>query len=222
MSARTPGQDSLPPETPELAFASLQVSERQRQIYIEAARLFVAKGFHGASMSDLAEAVGLTKAGLYHFVSSKEELLFTIMSYSMDRLYLDVVDPAGEIEDPLARLKAIIRRHTHNVARVTLENGNPLSILVDEPTGLTPEHRKFIDGRKRGYFDLLRGTLDALKADGRLDKGADTTVVAHTIVGMIMWIARWRRPGGRTLDEIADQILHMTLSGALKPGVLAP
>lgn len=197
-------------------FDGLLVSERQRQIYIEAAKLFVAKGFNGTSMSDIAEAVQLTKAGLYHFVASKEELLFTIMNYSMDRLHLDVVEPARAVADPLERLKVIIHNHALNVGRVTMDNGSPLSIVVDEPAGLTPENRKIIDARKRVYFDLLRDTLQALKDDGRVAQSVDTTVTAFTIMGMIMWIARWRRPGGRlSLEQVADQIVGIVLSGVL-------
>jgi len=207
-----------PASSPEGAFASLEISDRRRSIYIEAAKLFVAKGFDGASMSDLAEAVQMTKAGLYHFVRSKEELLFTIMIYSMDRLRVDVVEPARAVEEPLERLRTIIRNHTQNVGRVTLDSGSPMSIIVDDLTGLTPENRAIINARKREYFDLLRGTLDELKAGGRLAPGADTTAVTFTIMGMIMWIARWRRPSGtRTLDDVADQILLMVAGGVLTP-----
>jgi AcrR family transcriptional regulator len=212
-SAKAP---TLPPSAPGIEDMP-HVSDRQRQIYIEAARLFVAKGFSATSMSDIAEAVQITKAGLYHFVESKEELLFTIMNYSMDRLYLDVVEPARAVEDPLERLKVIIRNHALNVGRVTLESGSPLSIVVDEPQGLSPQNRKAIDQRKRGYFDLLRGTLKDLQADGRLSAEADPTVVAFSIIGMIMWIARWRRSDGKfTLEQVADEILRLTLTGIIK------
>jgi AcrR family transcriptional regulator len=196
------------------------VSDRQRQIFIEAAKLFVAKGYEATSMSDIAEAVQITKAGLYHFVSSKEDLLFTIMSYSMDRLRLDVIEPALAVEDPLERLKLIVRNHALNVGRVTLDSGSPLSIVVDEPQGLSRKNRKIIDARKREYFDLLRGTLIALKDDGRLAPDVDPAVTAFSIIGMVMWIARWRRPGGRmTLEEVAEQIQKLVIAGALAPDV---
>lgn len=192
------------------------VSDRQRQIYIEASKLFVARGFAGTSMSDIAEAVQITKAGLYHFVSSKEDLLFTMMTYAMDRLDLDVVQPALAVTDPLERLHVIVRNHALNVGQVATDTGSPLSIVVDEPAGLSPENRKIIDGRKRVYFDLLRGTLEALRDEGRLAADTDTTVTAFTIIGMIMWIARWRRPEGRlSLEEVADQITRIVLSGVV-------
>ena len=57
---------------------------RRAQILETAARIFCEKGFDKASMEDVADAVGLTKAGLYHHIGSKDELLFAIMSYGMD------------------------------------------------------------------------------------------------------------------------------------------
>ncbi|MFN9928753.1 MAG: TetR/AcrR family transcriptional regulator, partial [Phenylobacterium sp.] len=62
------------------------ISPRARQIYLQAARLFVEKGYDGASMSDIAAAVNITKAGLYHFVRSKEEVLLTLGPEGVDEV----------------------------------------------------------------------------------------------------------------------------------------
>ncbi|MBX3751869.1 MAG: hypothetical protein KF897_17460, partial [Opitutaceae bacterium] len=129
----------------------------------------------------------------------------------------DVTRPALAIDDPLARLTTIIRNHTRSIGRSVLDNGAFLSVVVDDSSGLDPEHRRRIDKRKRDYFALLRGTLDALASEGRLTPGVDTTVLAFTLLGMISWIGRWRRPGGRMpLDSVADQILRVALAGAVK------
>jgi AcrR family transcriptional regulator len=192
-------------------------SDRQKQILLEAARLFVAKGYDATSMNDIADAVKLTKAGLYHFVRSKEELLFTIMSHSLDRLRADVIVPARAVDDPLERLRVIVRNHALNVGHETLDAGAPISIVVDDAPGLSDENRKTIDARKREYLDLLRDTLVALKAEGRLARHADPTVMAFSIIGMVMWIARWRRPGGSMRqDEVARQIETLVVGGLLK------
>lgn len=196
-----------------------RVNPRKRQIYIAASRLFMEKGFAGASMSDIAEAVQLTKAGLYHFVASKEDLLFEIIQHGMNQLDEDVVQPALAVEDPLERLRSIISNHIRNLGRVETDQGNPLSIVTDEPMGLNPERRRVIDARKAAYVNLIRDTLDALKADGRMRPEADTTVVAFTIVGTIMWTARWRRPDGRlSLDQIVDEILRNLVDGLIVTG----
>ncbi len=200
-------QEALPPP---------KVNARKRQIYIAASRLFVERGFAGASMSDIAEAVQLTKAGLYHFVASKEELLFEIIQHGMNQLDEDVVQPALAIDDPLERLRTIVRNHIRNVGRVESDRGNPLSIVTDEPMGLSPQRRRVIDARKAAYVNLVRDTLAALQAKGRMRPEADTTVVAFTIVGTIMWTARWRRPEGRlSLDQIVDEMLHNLIDGLI-------
>ena len=65
---------------------------RRAQILETAARIFCEKGFDKASMEDIASATGLTKAGLYHHIGSKEELLYAIMAYGMDLFEEMVLD----------------------------------------------------------------------------------------------------------------------------------
>ena len=63
-----------------------QSQDKLREICRIAARVFYEKGYDGASMQDIAQAVHLTKAGLYHHVGSKDRLLYEIMNYGMDTL----------------------------------------------------------------------------------------------------------------------------------------
>ncbi|SVB10786.1 uncharacterized protein METZ01_LOCUS163640, partial [marine metagenome] len=65
---------------------------RTTQIYEAAARVFCEHGFGQSSMSDVAAAVDMTKAGIYHHIASKDELLFGIMSYGMDIFEERVLD----------------------------------------------------------------------------------------------------------------------------------
>lgn len=204
------------PDKPPLEPAT-HAPTRLEQIYVEASRLFVRNGFAGTSMSDIAKAVNITKAGLYHFVSSKEELLYTIMSFGLDQLDEEVVRPALATDDPGERLVLIVRNHARNVLRGETDRGNPVTIVVNETAGLTGDNRKQVDARKRAYFALIRGTLDQLKLQKRL-ADLDTTVAAFSIIGTILWLARWHRPGGRlSPDEIADQVTALVLGGVFKP-----
>ena len=199
-------QDSAPGE----------IGERLRQIYREASRLFVERGYDATSMNDIAEAVNLTKAGVYHFIENKEELLFDIIQLGMDQLFEEVVVPAQLIRDPYDRLRLILRNHIANISRSESPIGNPVTIVVDDPTGLTLRRRRIIDRRKKEYFNLVRDTLRELEADGKLVEGLDTTVAAHTIIGTMLWVARWRRPNGRlTLDQIVEQISRIVLGGVM-------
>jgi AcrR family transcriptional regulator len=194
------------------------VSPRLREIYLHASRLFVEKGYAATSMSDIARAVRMTKAGLYHFVKGKEDLLFTIMNFGMDELAAEVIGPARAIEDPLERVTFIIRRHLLNIWRIADEHGNPVTIVAVEPFGLSPDNRRAIQIRQREYLDLVKGCLDELKARGDLADSVDVTVSAYNILGMILWTARWRRRSGRlSTDEIIDEMTRQILRGLVTP-----
>jgi TetR/AcrR family transcriptional regulator, cholesterol catabolism regulator len=186
---------------------------RTQSIYLKAAEIFHRKGFDATSMDDIARALQITKAGLYYYIKGKEDLLFAIMTYAMDWLSSEVVEPARTVADPEQRLRLIIERH----GRELMEGPRSLAILSDEVAALTPKHRRQILKRKREYFDLIRDTLEEVKALGRL-ADVDTTVTAFSILGALMWLPRWYRPeGALSSDRVVDEITRIVLGGALKP-----
>jgi AcrR family transcriptional regulator len=188
------------------------------QIRIEASRLFVEKGYDGTSMQDIADAVGLTKAGVYHFVDSKEELLSQILDDGVGALERDVLEPARAVADPEARLTTWIRLHVENISKLETDVGNPVTAVVENLVGLGEERRSQINSRLRQVLDLTRGALLELKGQGRLAEGIDPTVAAFSIIGMVMWTNRWRRPGGRlSSQDVAESIVRIALHGVLKP-----
>jgi AcrR family transcriptional regulator len=191
--------------------------DRLDEIYRTAAAIIFEKGFDATSMNDIAEAVGMTKAGVYHYIPGKKDLLFALMSYALDHLDQDVIIPARDIADAETRLRFIIPNHVKLITGENGDKGNGLiSILTDELAGLTKTHRRKIIERKREYLDLVRATMDELKSEGKL-KDLDTTVCAFTIFGTVMWLARWYRPGGRLNGaQIADEITKIATSGMFK------
>src|SRR5512138_3682488 len=80
------------------------LQSRRAEICRTAAQIFHDRGFDGTSMSDLARALGMTKAGLYHYFDGKEALLFEIVTFGLDRVRDEVVLPAKAIRDPGERL----------------------------------------------------------------------------------------------------------------------
>ena len=188
--------------------------QRAGAIYRTAAQMIYEKGFDATSMNEIAEAVDLTKPGLYYYVKGKKELLFSIMSFAMDRLDEEVVGPAREIVEPEERLRIIVRQH----ARLLTREVGVLGILMDEVSGLSIEQKANITARKRAYFDLLRETLDELAADGRL-QAVDTTVAAFSILGMVMWLARWYdAEGPLASDEVVRDLTEIAVAGILRRG----
>jgi AcrR family transcriptional regulator len=178
-----------------------------------AAQLFRDRGYDATSVSDVARALGMTKAGLYHHFESKEALLFEIMMYGLDRVRDDVIIPARTIRDPEERLRAMIVRH----ARIATRGQGAIAHLGDEIRALPPGGRRQIEQRMRVYFDLIRDTLRELKASGRL-RNVDPTVATFSLLGMILWLPRWFRQGGRLDQEaVANAIADFALGGLLAP-----
>ncbi|HYO67085.1 MAG TPA: helix-turn-helix domain-containing protein, partial [Archangium sp.] len=83
--------------------------ERYRTILETAARLICERGYEGTSMQEIAAACRMTKAGLYHHVQNKEQLLFDIMSYGMDAFEQQVLDQVRHLADPVERLRECMR-----------------------------------------------------------------------------------------------------------------
>lgn len=193
---------------------------RSEQIYGHAARMFVERGFAATSMGDIALAVGITKAGLYHFVASKEDMLFNLMMWSMDTLDAEVTEPARMRADPLDRLVFLVHAHLRNIGTHNVDGGNPLTIIVDEPAGLSPERSAIVRGRKAAYYRFVRECLVALRHDGRLHD-LDPSVATFSILGMIVWFARWYRPTGPlSLEAIIADMAQVALRGVVRPEAL--
>jgi TetR/AcrR family transcriptional regulator, cholesterol catabolism regulator len=186
-------------------------NERLAEIYRTAAQIILRKGYDAASVNDIANALGMTKAGLYHYISGKKELLFDIMNFGLDELEEEVAVPARAIKDAEARLRFIISAHAQLVTR----GQGAITILVDEVTALTPAQGRKITRRKREYFDNLRDLLDELKANGRL-QDVDTTAATFCLLGMINWLSRWfRQDGALTAEQAAAELVKISLGGLL-------
>lgn len=187
--------------------------ERLAEIYRTAAQIILRKGYDATSVNDIANALGMTKAGLYHYINGKKELLFDIMNFGLSELDEEVATPAKAIADTEARLRFMIASH----ARLVTRGQGAITILVDEITALAPAQSRKITHRKRTYFDGLRNTLNQLKTEGKL-QDIDATAAAFSLLGMINWLSRWfRQDGALTEEQAAEQIVKIALHGLLRP-----
>ena len=192
---------------------SVPNNERLAEVYRTAAQIILRKGYDATSINDIANALGMTKAGLYHYINGKKELLFDIMNFGLDELDEEVAAPARSIADPSVRLRFIIASHAQLVTR----GQGAITILVDEITALPPAQNRIITRRKREYFNRLRELLDELKAAGKLND-VDTTTATFSLLGMVNWLSRWfRQDGDLTQEQVAEQIVKIALHGLLRP-----
>ncbi len=161
---------------------------RLREICRIAARVFYEKGYSGASMQEIAEAVGLTKAGLYHHIGSKDRLLFEIMNYGMDILQENVLDKVAHIEDPREKLTATIAGHIDLVVRARdLE----ITVILHESRSLGGALRRRVNARKKQYIGFLESLIAEVQRRSAKASLITPKMAAFALLGMINWLYQW-------------------------------
>ena len=186
--------------------------ERLDEIIRTAALIIHRKGYDATSMNDIADAVNLTKAGLYYYTRGKQDLLFRIIRWAMDRVETEILQPGRQIADPGERLQEIVRRHLESM----LVDGGVVAILTVEVDKLNSEQKAEIKQRHRRYLYLVRETLEELRDQGRL-RPNDPTIGALNMFATIMGVARWYQPGGHlSRDAVIAEITDFVLGGLLK------
>src|SRR5215831_13154102 len=203
----------MPPSRAARVPAGAEPDSRRAEICRAAARIFRDQGFDATAMSDIARALRMTKAGLYHYFPSKEAMLFEIMTFGLERMDEEVIAPASTIRDPETRLRQMIVQH----ARIITRAEGVVAQLFHEQRALPAHMRKVINDQERRYFHLMRDTLKDLKSAGRL-RDVDLSIAALSLIGMVQWLPRWFRPDGRmTIDEAAREITDLGFASILKP-----
>ncbi len=177
-----------------------------------AAQVFRQKGFHGASMNDIAEAVNLQKASLYHHVSSKQEILSELLDRALQLL--------------LERISAITVQNISADKKLHLMICEYLQILienVDLAAVLLFEHRA-LERRQQSRHIPNRDKFEALwkeaLAEGvrtKLFNCDDPGLTTRALLGIMNWTITWYRPDGeKSVEQIADNYSKLLLNGLLK------
>ncbi len=200
------------PEAEETKAARPQVNQRRAQILEKAAQLFRVKGYEATSMSDIADEVGITKAGLYYFVESKEHLLYLITDYGLDLLDETVVQPLSGVDDPRELLEKLIERHVH----MLLTRPREVTIILHERTALTGVYREKIQQRKKEYIDWVRQLLVRLQKQGEARKDVDATAATFFLLGALNWVYQWYKADGKLSEEqLARELTEVFCRGFL-------
>jgi AcrR family transcriptional regulator len=183
----------------------------RNEILDASAQIFSQKGYHGTSMQDIAMAVNLQKASLYHHVSSKQEILFDLLNRGLDILITRVEEAVDEPGSPDERL------HKATCAYLTTmtEYQDLASVLLLEYRSLDPDyHDRHIPRRDRFeqiWRDLIREGMeeDIFSCD-------HPSLSARALLGVLNWTVTWFRiDGPLSAEEIADQISNLFLMGLI-------
>ncbi len=181
-------------------------------VFRAAARLMVQKGYGATSISDIAQAVGMTKAGLYQHTTGKQDLLFQILIHAIDGVERDVIEPVKQLEDPEERLREIIRLHLRRL----FQNGLEFALLFPERRHLEPARQDAVVQRGKNYLGLICVALSELADQGKL-RDLDINIAAVHILQTITGIARWyTKDTGIFEDHLVEQTVNFNMSAILK------
>ena len=183
------------------------MSERRTELTRTAARLFAEKGYHGTSIGDLAEAMGVQKGSLYAHIESKADLLWEVAREGSVAFH-DALDAVPEEGPVVERIRVALRAHL----RVVAEQLDVATVFVREWRYLEGERRDEFVAERRRYEERFRALFREGRELGELRSDLDDSTAALLALSAANWAYTWLRPGSKT-DELADRFTALLLDG---------
>ena len=182
---------------------------RRDQILKAATRIFSEKTYHGATLKDIADAVGMLKGSLYYYIASKEKLLADIILEAVHTLNEDLVRVENANLSPVERLRQIVREHVKFNA-IYREAG---TLFVTEKNVISSlEMGELIESFGRRDKLLARTLNEAIEMG--LYRPVDVRITSLAIVGLCNSVLFWVRPSGRlSYDDIANSFFELIHDG---------
>jgi TetR/AcrR family transcriptional regulator, cholesterol catabolism regulator len=175
-----------------------------------AAKVFRTKGYHAATVRDIAEEVGILKGSLYHHFESKEALLYLVVKEPIAQMYRTMAEISaadGTAADKLRRaisahLEAFDRHYPHLF--VYLREREAVKRRFREMIGFSPKEYE------RCWQQILREGIE----NGEFRPDLDIQVASYGLLGMLNWLYKWYDPNGRlNVREVAEQFTSLALAG---------
>ncbi|BCI78636.1 TetR family transcriptional regulator [Mycolicibacterium sp. TY66] len=179
-----------------------------------AAKLFAARGYHGTRMDDVADAVGLNKATVYHYYASKSLILWDIYKSTAD-FTVDALH-----DDPTASARETIFNFTRRLLTGIATDLESAAVYFQEGPYITEwfteEQVAYIRKAETTVYEHVRDVIDRGIASGEFND-CDSHVLALGYIGMTLGAYRWLRPHGRrTASEIAVEFSTALLRGLIR------
>ncbi|CAG7581881.1 MULTISPECIES: TetR/AcrR family transcriptional regulator [Rhodococcus] len=176
------------------------------------AELFARSGYHGTGIADLGTAVGLGRGALYHYIGSKEEVLFAISSRQLAQMNTVADELALTEPDPERRLRGLARALLRNIA----EHRAEWTVFFREYHALTGDRRVRVVAARERYESHWRHAFDQGVRDGVFT--LLPPLMIKGVLGMFNYSYLWLTADGtRTPEEIADGFLDALITGLAAP-----
>jgi TetR/AcrR family transcriptional regulator, cholesterol catabolism regulator len=183
------------------------MSTRRSELTRQAARLFAERGYHGTSIGDLADAMGVQKGSLYAHIRSKQDLLYATMREGADAFHgvLDALPEEGPVAD---RIRLALRGHL----RVVSEQLDVATVFMREWRYLEGERCEEIVAERRRYEERIRALFREGRELGELRTDLDDATAALLLLSAANWAYTWLQPG-RDTDALADRFYALLVDG---------
>lgn len=174
--------------------------------------LFEEKGYTATSVQDIADKLGFTKAALYYYIQSKEQVLWEIFDKTMTTAERRIQE-LMELDIPVVeRIKKIIYIQIMNVRDEAPYMVTFFTEMAHLPEGKLEE----IKTRRRNYEETIASIIREGINQGVLEP-VDVLPTVYAILGMCNWVIYWFNPKGpRSPEEIAELFSQIFLRGIIK------
>ncbi|MCU0804877.1 MAG: TetR/AcrR family transcriptional regulator [Burkholderiales bacterium] len=178
-----------------------RADNRLPRILDEAARLFRAKGYQGASVRDISRSVDMLPGSLYYHFSNKDDLLVAVYAEGVRRITQAVREAVAAKTDPWERLEAACVAHLEAL----LDPGDYGQVVIRVRPADAPGAADRLVALRGGYEKLFRDLVAALP----LPAGADRKTLRLMLLGALNWTQTWYRPGRLNPRRIARQYVAL-------------
>lgn len=194
-------------------------SDRASDVVRTAIGVFCRQGYAGASVQDIANALGMPKATLYHYISSKEDLLSKILTLASDDVEVLTTEIVKLDVPPVTRLRLFISGYVY-LTTVELER---TIIYSREWRYLTGALRASVIERRVMLDEFLIGLIDAVKEAGEAPPDLDSKRAAYFIWGAVSSLPDWyRRSGPDAPQQVAWNYAMLALKVVLPSATALP
>ena len=183
------------------------MSARRNELTRQAARLFAEKGYHGTSIGDLAQAMGVQKGSLYAHIESKQDLLHETLRDGAAAFH-GALDKIPEDLPATEKIRLALRAHL----RVVAQQLDVATVFIREWRYLEGERREEFLSERRRYEDRFRALFAEGRELGGLRTDLDDAVATLVALSAANWAYTWLRPETDT-DALADSFFNLLLDG---------
>jgi AcrR family transcriptional regulator len=184
---------------------------QQADIIQAAAQIFRQKGYHGTSMQDIADAVQLQKASLYHHITGKQEILVSILDHALDLMIDDLENVIASDASPAEQLRRAMFTYVSRLA----DEADLAAVLLLEHRSLDDKARASHIRRRDRFESLWRAIIQRGIERGEF-RPQDPRLATFALLGVLNWTITWFKPEGEfSPEQIADLYADLFLHGLL-------